>query len=107
MAFTSAGAPVRIVPIGTATRRSGSEMATPILDWPRSSPSTRPGGTGTASGESGTRQQRFEADRDQPEGLLQPFGPRPPAHGQIWFPAGAAPDGLGRRIEQRGGGQSS
>ncbi len=37
------GAPVWIVPSGTAIRRSSSEIATPIRASPRSRPSTRPG----------------------------------------------------------------
>src|SRR5215208_2174149 len=43
IARTSEGAPVRTVPSGTAIRRPSSEIATPILASPRSSPRTLPG----------------------------------------------------------------
>src|SRR4029450_7620459 len=60
----SAGAPVRTVPSGTAMRRASSEIATPILASPRSSPRTLPGSvTGL--------QELLQPGLDRVEGLLE------------------------------------
>src|SRR6185503_17237757 len=64
IARTSAGAPVRTVPSGTAILRAPSEIATPIRASPRSSPRTRP--------DSPTGLEQFlQTGLDRIEGLLE------------------------------------
>lgn len=88
----SSGGPVGIVPNGTANVFSGSEMATPILASPRSSPRIRP--------LSATLEQFFQASGNPGEGILH--GRRVLAAGkrQRRFAAGPSTHCLRRRLEK-------
>src|SRR5687767_6799580 len=100
IALTSSGAPVLTVPRGTAIRRSGSEMATPILDWPRSRPSTRPCPGSRSPSRSGTGQESLNPVRDACQRLIQGVGLRTTSHRKSILPADPAPDDLGGFLQE-------
>src|SRR5512132_1331484 len=94
IARTSAGAPVRTVPSGTAIRRASSEIATPILASPRSSPRTLPG---SATG----LQALLQPGLDRVEGLLERVPLRAARDREVRLAARAPADDLRREFEQR------
>src|SRR5215218_6732525 len=94
IARTSAGAPVRTVPSGTAIRRASSEIATPILASPRSSPRTLPG--------SATCLQEFlQAWLDGVERLLEDVPLRASGEREVGLAPLTPAHDLRRRFEQR------
>src|SRR5215211_5308599 len=94
IARTSEGAPVRTVPSGTAIRRPSSEIATPILASPRSSPRTLPG--------SATCLQEFlQAWLDGVERLLEGVPLRASGEREVGLAPLTPAHDLRRRFEQR------
>src|SRR3954470_23221468 len=96
------GRPTCTVPSGTARRRSGSLMATPMRTSPRSRPRTRP-----ASERSGTGEEHAGAIRDRGKRRGELRGARAAGVREVVLAAGAAADhrrGIG---EQRGCGYAT
>src|SRR5512132_2179499 len=93
IARTSAGAPVRTVPSGTAIRRASSEIATPILASPRSSPRTLPG---SATG----LQELLQPGFDRVEGLLERVPLRAAGEREVGLASPTPAHDLRRRLEE-------